>query len=297
MANLTGAALITTIRLRAARQNDTVLITEAFVLIALNEAQLDIARRVPRIVALDKKDTTTYRISSAKTVAIGGAVRSSSVVTATTSTAHLCLVGQEILLADVDSGSETNAFSGTHIIASVPSATTFTFAQTGADESNLAAGTSTALSISIATLNPAHIGGLWILNGSETREQGLKYRELSDFRARYMPVAEQSASEPTEYTRQANMIRFNRPVSSDYNGLYLHIDYTDWATDLANGAVASELPDSNKGLILFSLAEIYDEIALAQPRFESKAIKTRILFENWLAEYMDYQEMLIEELD
>lgn len=258
---------------------------------------MHIVRKVPRLVALEKKDTTTYRISSAKTVAIGGAVRSSNVVTVTTSAAHLCLAGQEIVLADVDSGSETNAFSGTHIVASVPSTTTFTFAQTGANESNLAAGTSTALSISIATLNPAHVGGIWILNGANTRRAGLKYRELSDFRRRYMPVANESPSEPTEYTRQANMIRFNRPVSSDYNGLYLHIDYTDWATDLADNATASELPKSNKGLILFALAEIYDEIALAQPRFESKAIKTRILFENWLAGYMDYQEMLIEELD
>ena len=110
-----------------------------------------------------------------------------------------------------------------------------------------------------------------------------------------MPVANQSASEPTEYTRQANMIRFNRPVSSDYNGLYLHIDYTDWATDLADGSTASELPDSNKGLILFALAEIYDEIALSVPNFEAKALKTRVLFDQWLAEYADYQEMLIEE--
>ena len=180
MSNLTGAALITTIRLRCARQNDTSLITSAFVLIALNEAQLHIVRKVPRITALDKKDTSTYRISSAKTVAIGGAARSSNVVTVTTSEAHLCLAGQEIVLADVDSGSETNAFSGTHIIASVPSTTTFTFAQTGADESNLAAGTSTALSISIATLDPAHIGDIWILNGANTRQAGWKYREMAE---------------------------------------------------------------------------------------------------------------------
>jgi hypothetical protein len=85
-------------------------------------------------------------------------------------------------------------------------------------------------------------------------------------------------------------------LASDYNNLYLRIDYTKWATDLANGGTASQLSNSNKGLILFALAEIYDEIALAQPRFETKALKTRTLFNSWLREYQDYNEMLLEEL-
>lgn len=296
MANSGADDLIDTIRLRCARQNDTVLITEAFVLGTLNEAQLKIVRECPRLIDLDKKSLTTYQISSEKTVAIGGAVRSSNVVTVTTSAAHHYLVGQEIVLEDVDSGSETNAFSGTHTIASVPSTTTYTFAQTGANESNLAAGTSNAYSISIATLAPAHIGGIWILNGASTRQEGLKYRPIAEFREEYIPIANEGDGEPTEYTRQGNTVFFNCPISSDYDGLYLHIDYTDWATDLANDSTASVLSNSDKGLILFSLAEIYDEIALAQPRFESKALKTRVLFNNWLDEYKDYNEMLLEEL-
>ncbi len=218
MANKTGAQLITTIRLRCARQNDSSLITEDFVLGALNEGQLQIVRKVPRLVALDEKDTSTYQLSTDDT------------------------------------------------------------------------------SFDISTLDPAHIGGIWILNGASTRQQGLKYRELSDFRQRYIPIANQAASEPTEYTRQGNTIYFNRPVSSDYNDLYLHIDFTKWATALANDGVASVIPDSDKGLILFALAEIFDEIAMAQPRFETKALKTRALYNQWLDGYMDYQEMLIEEL-
>jgi len=79
--------------------------------------------------------------SPAKSVAIGGCVRSSNIVTVTTAVAHSFITGETAVLAGVDSGSEMDAFSGSHTVASVPSTTTFTFAQTGADEANLAAGT------------------------------------------------------------------------------------------------------------------------------------------------------------
>jgi len=124
----------------------------------------------------------------------------------------------------------------------------------------------------------------------------LRYRPLPEFRAKYMPVSEEAPSEPTEYTRQGDNIIFNRPISRDYQGLNLKIDYTGWAKDLEDGETASELSNSNEGLILFALSRVYDEIALAQPRFEQKALKTRILFDNWLAEYQDYNTMLLEEL-
>jgi hypothetical protein len=90
----------------------------------------------------------TYRMLLAdtapfKTVAIGGLVRTTNVVTATVSDTfgHGFIVGETAILADVDSGGETDAFSGSFTIASVPTTKTFTYAQTGADEANLAAGT------------------------------------------------------------------------------------------------------------------------------------------------------------
>jgi len=218
MANKSGADLITTVRARAARSSDSVLITESFVLDCLNEGQLTIVRNCPRLVDLDKSSTTVYQLSTDDT------------------------------------------------------------------------------SIDISTLNPAHIGSIWILNGSSTRQTGLKYRPLQEFRKEYIPIANEGSGEPTEYTRQGNTIFFNCPVSSDYDGLYLHIDYTAFATDLANGATTSELSNSNEGLIYFALSRVYDAIALSQPRFESKALKTRVLFDRWLDEYKNYQEMLIEEL-
>lgn len=297
MANSKGDALIDTVRARAARTNDTVLITEAFVLAALQEAQIQIVKKMPRQIDLDESDKTTYRISSAKTVEIGGAVRSSDVVTVTTSAVHYLMAGQKVILEDVDSGSETNAFSGEHTIASVPTTATFTFAQTGADESNLAAGKATAFSIPISTLDPAHIGGIWILNGGATRQAGIKYKPLENFRKEYIPVEEESTGEWTYYTRQGSHLIFNCPLGSGYNGLYLRIDYTKWDTELANNdSTDSDMANSDKGLILFALAEVFDELALTNPRIETKALKTRALYEKWLLEYQDYNELCLEEL-
>jgi len=218
MSNFTGAELVTAVKQRSGRTNDAVLITTSFVLQALNEAQLQIVKMAPRIVSLDKSDTTTYSLTTADT------------------------------------------------------------------------------SFDISTLAPAHIGGIWILNGAATRKKGLKYRELTEFRRKYIPVASEGDGEPFEYTRQGNDILFNMPVASDFNGLFLQIDYTAFATDLLNDGTASELPDSNKGLILFALADVYDEIALSMPRFESKALKTRVLYDRWFDDYKDYQTSLIETL-
>lgn len=81
--------------------------------------------------------------SPSKAVAIGGCVRSSNVVTTTTAVPHGFIVGETVVLASVDSGGEANAFSGSFTIVSKPTSTTITHSQTGADESNLAAGTAT----------------------------------------------------------------------------------------------------------------------------------------------------------
>lgn len=90
----------------------------------------------------------TYRMLLAdtapfKTVAIGGCVRSTNVVTVTVSDTfgHGFIAGETVTIADVDSGGETDAFSGSFTIDTVPTTKTLTYAQVGADEANLAAGT------------------------------------------------------------------------------------------------------------------------------------------------------------
>jgi len=303
MANTACDALIDTIRARAARSNDTVLITEDFVLAALNEAQIHIVRNMPRHIDLDKSDTTTYRIDRWATTAhvISTAVRASTgVVTITSATAHGLEVGDIATVAGT-SGSDTT-FNGNFEILSVADTTHVTYFSNLADESASTVGTITKLAAKptydISTLAPAHIGGIWILNGASTGQGGLRYRPLPEFREKYIPVSSQSESEPTEYTRQGSNIIFNCPIARAYQGLNLRIDYTAWATALTNaGSSTSELSNSDKGLIRYALAEIYDEIALAQPKFESKALKTRVLFNDWLDEYMDYNDMLLEELE
>lgn len=296
----TGAELVTAVRLRSGRSNDSTLITTAFVLLALNEGQLKIVRESPRLIDLDKSDTTTYRIDrwSTTAVTIVSATRASTGIVTVSATAHGLEVGDIATVAGT-SGAATS-FNGNFEVLSAADANTFTYFSNFADEAATTVGTVTKLAAKptydISTLDPAHIGGIWLLNGASTRRAGLKYRPLPDFRAKYMPVSEQSISEPIAYTRQGDDIIFNCPIAIDYQGLNLRIDYTAWATDLLNGTTASELSNSDKGLILFALAEVYDELALAMPRFEQKALKTRVLFDRWLEEYQDYNTMQLEEL-
>ena len=293
----TGAELIDTIRIRSGRSNDSTLITEDFVLDCLNEAQIHIVRKTPRLIGLDASDTTTYRIATWSTTAVDvtAIARSSGTVTVTAS-GHSLEVGDIVTVADCTG---TDDFDGNFEVLSV-SGDDFTYFQNADDETGAVFGTVVQLAAKptydISTLDPAHIGRIWIMNGSSTRQAGLKYRPLEEFRNKYEPVSKESPSEPIEYTRQGDNIIFNCPISSDYEGLRLRIDYTAFATALANGTVASELSNSDKGLILFALAEIYDELALGQPKFEAKALKTRVLFNNWLDEYQDYNTMQLEEL-
>ncbi len=81
--------------------------------------------------------------NTATIAASNGAVRKTNVVTITTTAAHGFTVGQSVTIAGV---SDTS-FNGTFAIASVPSSSTFTYAQTGPDASS---GGGTAASVSNA---------------------------------------------------------------------------------------------------------------------------------------------------
>ncbi len=64
MTNSATQDLIANVKARAGRPNDTALITRAFVLAALNEAQLQIVRRSPGLIDLATIDTTTFQIAT-----------------------------------------------------------------------------------------------------------------------------------------------------------------------------------------------------------------------------------------
>jgi hypothetical protein len=154
------------------------------------------------------------------------------------------------------------------------------------------------LGFDITTLDPAHIGDIWILNGSDTRRQGLKYMPLTQFRDRFLPVSEIGTGEPRIYSRQGNNILFNVPVSEDLNGLNLKIDYTKKATDFPNitSTAQSELSNSNNVLTFFALATCYDAMSSSVPRFTTNALKAWADYEKWLLRYRDDNEMKLEGL-
>jgi hypothetical protein len=220
MANTQAATLISNVRARVGRSNDTTLITPQFVLDALNEAQQEVVHRIPRQIDMDKTDTTTFTIST-----------------------------------------DDEGFS-------------------------------------LSLFDNLHIGGIWILNEAATRQRGLDYKPLKQFRELYIPVSSQGAGEPTVYTRQGNDILFNMPVASGFNNLKLQIDYTDKPADFASVAstATSELSDSNKVLTFFAIATCFDAMAVAVPRFIANALKAWQDYEKWLARYRDDNEMKIEDL-
>lgn len=78
------------------------------------------------------------------TIAANGAVRSSNTVTITTTAAHGFVAGQSVVIAGVTDSS----FNGTFTIATVPSTTTFTYAQTGSNATS-SGGTATAAAATI----------------------------------------------------------------------------------------------------------------------------------------------------
>src|SRR5438445_5490 len=62
-------------------------------------------------------------------IAANGAVRASNTVTITTTATHSLVVGQAVVISGVTDASFNSTFS----IATVPSSTTFTYSQTGAN--------------------------------------------------------------------------------------------------------------------------------------------------------------------
>jgi len=98
---------------------------------------------------------TIARVATVKTVAAspGGAVRTSNVVTITTTGAHGLLAGQTVLVEGVVPVGATD-FNGEFTIATVPSGTTFTYAQTAANDTG--GGGTVTTGVVTATTNKAH---------------------------------------------------------------------------------------------------------------------------------------------
>lgn len=301
MANTTCANLITTIRARAARLTDAVLITTAFVLAALNDAQIDIAKKCPGQKDLFTIDKTSLRVKrwSTTVVDVTVAVRASTGIVTLTAAGHDLEVGDFATVADVANDTD---FDGLVEILSVVD-DDITYFQNLAADAGVGATFGTIVKTygkakySVATINPAHISNIWILNGGSTRQQGITYMPKQKFDKNFLPISNEGASEPTHYTREGNSITFNCPTASDYMGLQIRLDYTAFATAFTTVASTStsDLLNSDEGLIWYALAKVYDTLALTNPKVEAKALKTRAFYEKWLSEYRDYNAVCLED--
>lgn len=106
---------------------DTVVVADVDTLITYKTAFTIVRKRANESV------TTDY----VKNIAL--VARASNVATITTDGAHGYTIGETVVIAGADTG-----YNGSYTIASVPSTTTFTYANTGADDTaNISAGTTT----------------------------------------------------------------------------------------------------------------------------------------------------------
>jgi len=142
----------------------------------------------------------------------------------------------------------------------------------------------------------AHLMTVWILNGTESKR--LRYKHKDDFDELYPDVSAIASAMPDYYTRRGNKIEFNCPVSSEYNGYDIRIDYCKWAAEFASAASTetSELSQADHGLILFAWSESLRVLAKGNTGLVAIADEKKLLFNDWLDEYSDYYDLQTEEL-
>lgn len=146
------------------------------------------------------------------------------------------------------------------------------------------------------TIAIAHLMSVWIMDGTSSRR--LKYKSKDDFDRLYPDVSAIGAGMPDCYTRRGNKIEFNCPVSVDYNGYAIRVDYCKWATDFASttSTSASVLSQADQGLILFAWSEALRVLAKGNASLVAIAQEKKMLFNEWLDEYSDYHDLQTEDL-
>lgn len=150
----------------------------------------------------------------------------------------------------------------------------------------------------ITTLDPQHIGHMWILNGGDTRRKGLQYMPLPQFRGNFVPVSQQAPDEPWIFSRQGNTVLYNVPISAAIDGLKLKIDYTKKPTEFPDitSVAESDMSDSDNVLTFFALATCFDAMSSSVPRFTTNALKAWADYEKWLLRFRDENDMKLEGL-
>lgn len=142
----------------------------------------------------------------------------------------------------------------------------------------------------------AHLMTVWILDG--TSSVRLIYKHKDNFDKLWPVVSSVTSGLPSYYTRRGSKIEFNCPVSSEYNGKDIRVDYCKWAADFdsTSSTETSDLIKADKGLILYSWSEALRVLARGNSMMLAIADEKRMLFNEWLDNYSDYHDMQTEEL-
>lgn len=149
---------------------------------------------------------------------------------------------------------------------------------------------------SIASVSPAiaHLMDVWILYGLETVQ--VTFLDMVTFDKRYPVVASESAACPDYYTQRGTQIEFNCPISSDYAGRYLRLNYCKWPTSFLSttSTARSDLLKASQGLILYAWSETLRAIAKNNATMLQAATEKRQWFEDWLDGYSQYHDLQVE---
>lgn len=151
------------------------------------------------------------------------------------------------------------------------------------------------IDLSGLSIKPMFVGGLWLLNGDSTEREGIRYLPKEKFDRRYLPVNTTGQGHPQRYTREGDTLVFDAPVSDSYMGLPYRIDYSKYPTALTNDASSTcDMRDTNKGLMLYGLKEVYLALSFSRPQFTQQYDRANGMFENWLDTYVEEIEMQTE---
>jgi hypothetical protein len=136
---------------------------------------------------------------------------------------------------------------------------------------------------------------LWILD--DDSQYLVEFMELNKFDELYPDVSAIASGIPNKYTVRGSVLEFNCPVSADYTGLPIRVDYTQFATPFDDDDMTAqcEIVNADRGLILLGWSEALRTIAKGDATMLQVANEKLELFGEWLHHFGDYHDMQTEE--
>lgn len=138
---------------------------------------------------------------------------------------------------------------------------------------------------------PWHVHRIWLLNGLETYEIHFK---TPDWFGRNFPVVSAISSAAPEYwTRLGDTIRFNCPFASDYEDLYLRVDYTKRPTRFTatDSTQTCDFYDADDGIMMWAEARALRAIAKGNGALIQAAKEKEGQWEDWLNDFESMHDL------